>query len=74
MLHHDHVVGDLTHHGEIVRDEQVGEPLLGLQVVEQMQHLILHEHIQGGDGLIADNDVGVERHGSCDGDALALTA
>ena len=37
MLHHDHVVGDLTHHGEIVRDEQVGEPLLGLQVVEQMQ-------------------------------------
>ena len=36
LLHHQHVVGDQAHHGEVVGDEQVGQPEVALQVGEQV--------------------------------------
>ena len=73
MLHHHNLIGDLTHNRQIVGDEQVAQALFRLQVIEQSQHLILHQHVQSGYGLVADNHVRIESHGSCDGDALTLT-
>ena len=35
VLHDHHVVGDLPHNREVVRDEQIAQAVLGLQVVEQ---------------------------------------
>ena len=55
-------------------DEQITQSPFGLQVVEQAQHLILHKHIQRGHGLIADDHVRIEGHGSRNGDALTLAA
>ena len=74
VLHDHHLVGDLADDGQIVGDEQVAQAAFGLQVVEQTQHLVLHQHVEGGDRLVAHDDVGVQRHGARDGDALALAA
>lgn len=32
LLYHQHVVAHLLHHGEVVRDEQVDQPQLALQL------------------------------------------
>ena len=55
-------------------DEQVAQSLFRLQVVEQAKHLVLHQHVQCGDGLVADDHIRIEGHGARDGDALPLAA
>lgn len=45
----------MRHHGEVVRDEQVGHALFPLQVLQQIQNLRLHRDIQRADRFIADN-------------------
>ena len=74
MLHHHDLIGDLTHHRQIMGDEQVAQSLFRLQVVEQAKHLVLHQHVQCGDGLVADDHIRIEGHGARDGDALPLAA
>ena len=56
------------------RDEQVGQPELGLQVGEQAQDLRLHEHVEGGHRLVEHDDLGLQRERTRDRDALALAA
>ena len=55
------VVGDDAHDREVVGDEQVGEPELGLQVGEQAQDLRLHEHVERRDRLVEHDDLGLQR-------------
>ena len=38
-IHHGDAVGDVLHHGEIVRDEDVGEAEPVLQVAQQVEDL-----------------------------------
>ena len=38
-IHHRDAVGDVLHHREIVRDEDVGEPEALLQVAQQVEDL-----------------------------------
>ena len=59
LVHHHHLVGDVLHDGQVVRDEDVGEPELGLQVLQQVQHLRLHGHVERRHRLVADQDVGL---------------
>ena len=58
-VHHRDPVGDVPDHRQVVADEDVGDPQLLLQVVEQVEHLRLHRQVQRGDRLVADDDVGV---------------
>jgi hypothetical protein len=55
-----------------VRDEHVREPEVVLEVLEQVQDLRLDRDVERGDGLVADDQLGVDREGACDADALAL--
>ena len=64
MLDHAHVVGD----------EQVGQPELALELLEQVQDLGLDRHVEGRDRLVADDQVGLEDERAGDADALALAA
>ena len=66
--------GEDLHDAEVVADEQAGEALLALQLLEQVEHLGLHRHVERGRGLVGDQQVGLEREGAGDADALALTA
>ena len=71
MLHDDDVVGHLAHHRQVVGDEQVGQPQVGLQLGQQAQDLGLDEDVQGGDGLVQDDDLRLEGQGPGDGDGGA---
>lgn len=47
QVHHYHPVGDQLHHLEIVRDEEVGEPVLLLEVFEEIDYLGSDGNVQG---------------------------
>ena len=73
-VHHRHAVADVPHDAQVVRHEEVGQPELGLQVLEQIQDLGLHRDVQGRDRLVGDHQAGLERERAGDADALALAA
>ena len=72
--HHGDLVGDVVDDGEIVRNEEVREPELGLQVLQQVQDLRLDRDVERGYGLVAEHEIGLERERAGDADALALPA
>ena len=51
-------MADPPHHREVVRDEQVGEPELLLERLEQLEDPRLHRDVEGGHGLVEHDDVG----------------
>ena len=55
-------------------DKQVRQPELPLEILQHIDHLGLNGHVQGGDGLVADDELGIDRQGAGDADALALAA
>ena len=57
---------------KIMPDEEIGQTVLLLQVLEQVQHLALHRNIQCGDRFIADDQVRLQRNGAGNADAPAL--
>ena len=67
-------VGDVPDDGQVVRDEQIGQPELVLQVLEQVDDLGLDRHVEGRDRLVADDQLGPQGHGPGDADALPLAA
>ncbi len=74
QVHDADLVADMTHHRQVVRDEQVGQALLALQVLHDVEHLRLHRHVQRGRGLVADQEFGLRGQRPRDRDALALPA
>ena len=73
-VHDGDVVGDVTHHGEIMRDEQIRQPAFRLQVGEQIQDLRLHRHVERADRLIAHHELRLDRQRPRDPHALPLAA
>src|SRR4051812_20140844 len=73
-LHHRDAVTDLRRHAEIVGDEQHREAEAGLEVFEQPQDLRLYGDVERGDGLVRDDDLGLERERARNTNALALAA
>ena len=49
---------DVLHHAEIVRDEQVGDAALVLQIAQQVQHLRLHRDVERRDRLVRHDQAG----------------
>src|SRR5215216_6396416 len=73
-IHHRHTVGDVTHDGEIVRYEQVGEPPLLLQILHEVDDLRLDRDIERRYRLVRHDEAGTERDRARDADALPLSA
>ena len=73
-IHHRDAVADVPHHGEVVADEEIGEPVLLLQVDQQVQHLRLHRDVERRDRLVGDDHVGIDRQRLGDAEPLALAA
>ena len=59
---------------QVVRDEDVREVELVLEVLEQVEDLRLHGDVERRDGLVADDQLRVDRERARDADALALAA
>ena len=73
-IHHGDPVGQILHHRQIVGDENVGQPMLFLELIEQFEYLRLNGNVQRGDRLVADNQLRIDRERPRDADALALPA
>ena len=71
-VHHGDAVRDVAHHRQVVGDHQVGEPQPVLQVLEQVDDLRLHGHVERGHRLVEDDELRLERERTCDTDALPL--
>src|SRR5579883_311462 len=72
--HDGDAIGDIVDHGEIVRDEEICERELPLQIFQQVEDLRLDRYVERRDRLIANDEIGTERQGPCNADALPLTA
>ena len=73
-IHHGDAVADVLDHRQVVRDEQVRQAELALQVHQQVDDLRLDRHVERGDRLVADDQLRVERQRPRDADALPLAA
>jgi len=71
-LHHRDAVRDMAHHGQIMRDEQGGEPARALQVEDQAEHLRPHRPVERGNRLVPEDQCRIERQRPGDADTLAL--
>ena len=65
---------DVPDHRQVVRDEHVGQAELVLQVLQQVDDLGLDRHVQRGDRLVGDDQLGPQGERAGDADALALAA
>ena len=73
-VHHADLVADVPHHRQVVRDEQVGQAALALQVLHDVQHLRLHRDVERRGRLVADEELRLRGQRTCDRDALSLPA
>ena len=54
QIHHTHSVAHMTNNGQVVADEQIGEALLVLQILHDIQYLRLNTHIQSAGWFVTD--------------------
>ena len=73
-VHHRDPVGDVADHAEVVRDEQIRQAELVLKLLEQVDDLRLHGHVERRHRLVGDDQLRVQRQRPGDADALALPA
>ena len=57
-VHHEHVVGDLGDHSEVVRDQDDRRAELALQRAQQLEDLRLHGDVERGRRLVGDQQLG----------------
>ena len=73
-VHDSHTLGDVCDEAEIVGDHQDGHAHLLLDVPEQFNDLGLDGDIEGGRGLVGDEELGLGGQGHGDHDALLHAA
>ena len=59
---------------QVVGNKHIGQVLLILQFLQEVNDLRLNGHIQSGNGLVADDELGPQRQRTGDADTLSLTA
>ena len=57
-VHHGHARRDVAHDREVVCDEEVGQPELLLEILEQVDDLRLNRDVECRDRLVADDEFG----------------
>ena len=73
-IHDGDAAREMLDHREVVADEDIAQAEVASQVVQQIEDLRLHRHVERGGRLVADHDLGLGDQRPCDGDALALAA
>src|SRR5690606_13917222 len=70
-IHYVYPVAQTSHDCEVVRDQQQGCAQFGDAIVQRPQHTSLHGRVQGGGGLVGDDEL--RQLSESDGDKHALT-
>src|SRR6478672_2806884 len=73
-IHDRDPVRDVAYDRELVRDEDHRETEAGHEIVEQVEDLRLNGHVERAHRLVRDQELGLDREGAGDRDALALPA
>ena len=73
-IHHRDAVGDMPHHRQIMRDEEVGEAEFALEILQQVDDLRLDRDIERRHRLVEDQHARLEGERARDADALLLPA
>src|SRR5215471_11631856 len=73
-IHHRDACADVLDDRQIVRDEEIGQPELLLQVFQQIDDLRLDRYVERRDGLVAHDQLRRYGEGARDADALPLPA
>ena len=73
-IHHRDAPGDAAHHREIMRDEEIAQAELLLQVQQQIDDLGLHRNVERRDRFVADDEFRPQRERAGNADALSLAA
>ena len=60
QIHDGDAVADVANHQDVVGDEEIGQAHLLLELHEHIDHLGLDGHVQGGDRLVADDELGLQ--------------
>ena len=74
LVNHGDPVADEAHHGKVMGHKKIGQVPLLLQIGQQVQHLGPDGNVQGGYGLIGDDEVRLHDQRPGHADALALAA
>ena len=74
VAEHHNAVRALGGQRQIVGNEQHGRAGLAAQRVEQVEHALLHRHVEGAGGLVGDNQIRTERQRTSDQHALLHAA
>jgi hypothetical protein len=74
QVHDGDAVGDVADHGEVMRDEEVGQVELVLQLHEQVEHLGLDRDVERRDRLVRDDELRPQHERPGEADPLALAA
>src|SRR6202521_280793 len=72
-VHYRDPVADVLDDAQVVSDEEIGKPKSFLKLEEEVQDLCLDRHVQGGDGFVRNDQMGIQGKGAGDADALTLT-
>ena len=70
-VHDRHAIGYLRHHAEIVGDPHDRQPVLVLDLPDQIDDLRLDGHVEGRGRFVGDEQLGLARQGHGDHGPLA---
>ena len=73
-VHHGDPVRDVPYDGEVVRDEEIRQVELVLQLLEQVDDLRLNRDVERRHGLVRDDEVRIQSDRPREPDPLALTS
>src|SRR5829696_8314619 len=74
QIHHRYPIRDVPDHRKVVRDEEVGQRELGLQLVQQVDHSSLDRHVQGRHRLVQHDQLRLQGQSPRNADPLTLAA
>src|SRR5215470_14531393 len=74
QVHYGDAVRHVQDDVEVMRDEEIGEAEASAQIHEEIQHLRLDRHVEGGHRLVSYDEARLEGQGRGNADALTLTA
>ena len=73
-VHYRHAIADVLDHAQVVRDEQISEFQLLLQVLQQVDDLRLDRNVERRHRLVENQETRIHRERARDSDSLPLSA
>src|SRR5688572_31542547 len=73
-IHHGNAIANVFDNAEIVRNEEIRQAELFLQILQEVEHLRLNRDIERGNRFVAHDELGLDRQGARNAQALALAA